>query len=223
MKVLNVKTVLALGTVALALGAVAPASAGLVKSVAALAPTDSFDWGQLGAEYTDVSSPAPIISAGGLAASVTSAGGTFERRNEGSSWSGNFALGDHLLWDHFVGPDITINFATPVAGAGAYVMADYYGAFTAQIALSNGEVRTEAGNSNGNNDGSAIFIGALDASADITSISFTLPAAFQYPQDFAIDTLFVRTTGTGVPEPITLSLFGVGLAGLGFARRRRQV
>lgn len=52
--------------------------------------------------------------------------------------------------------------------------------------------------------------------------------------DFALDDLIFSTTnpggtgvgstgtGNGVPEPLTMSLFGAGLAGLGALRRRRK-
>jgi PEP-CTERM motif-containing protein len=212
------------GAVTLSVLAAMPANAALITSQGALSSNDSIDWGQLGAAFTVLTSPQSVTSTGGAAATVSSAGGGFERRDQGNGWSGNFTAGDHLLWtQEDAGPDITIDFANPVRGAGAQIMADFFGDFVARITLSNGHTFTENGTSNTNNDGSAIFIGALDATADISSIAFTLDSAASNPNDLAIDTLYLNTTAgvASVPEPSTLLLLFSGLAGLGAARRRK--
>jgi hypothetical protein len=59
--------------------------------------------------------------------------GLLAGRKRDPNRAGNFAPGEELLWDHMIGPDITLTFATPVDAAGAAIQADYYGAFTAQI------------------------------------------------------------------------------------------
>lgn len=42
-------------------------------------------------------------------------------------------------------------------------------------------------------------------------------------KDIAIDTVSFDTADSGVPEPMTLALFGAGLAGLGSLRRKKSV
>ena len=204
--------------------AVVPAGASIVTSQGALAPDDSIIWSQLGAPFTVLNGSQNVTSVLGKSAVVSSVGDSFERRDQGNGWNGNFAPGDALLWDGNVGPDITITFANPVSGVGAQIQADMFGAFTAEIHLSNGDVISEDGDSNTNADGSAIFLGTLDTTADILSISFDLTAAAGNLNDFALDTLFIRTDPLtqSVPEPITLSLIGAGLAGAVAIRRRRK-
>ena len=57
----------------------------------------------------------------------------FQRRDQGNGWSGNFALGDALLWTQgLVGP-MVIEFDQPVVGAGAQIQVNAIGAFTATL------------------------------------------------------------------------------------------
>lgn len=56
-----------------------------------------------------------------------------------------------------------------------------------------------------------------------STIAFDRVVATSSSHAFEIDNIaFNPSVPTGTPEPITLSLFGAGLAGLGFARRRRK-
>ncbi|QAU49560.1 hypothetical protein XH91_32165 [Bradyrhizobium guangzhouense] len=196
------------GTVKLTGGAVIQGSSSVFAPTGGGPATAEFNWGQLGTPYTIVGSPRQIVATDGTGGTVSSAGGVFARLDQSSGWSGNFAPGTHLLWDDQNGPDITIKFATPVSSAGAQIQADYYGSFTAEIIAYDlggnviGTV-TEGGVSNGNADGSAIFIDLISSSADIAMVKFVLTSATYSPNDFAIGPVeFAEGPSVGGSGPI---------------------
>jgi hypothetical protein len=202
----------------IAFAAVREAHAGtvLVTSPAALAPDDAIDWGQLGPDSTSLSDTAMVSSAKALLATVSTADASgLVRVDEGLSWTGNFALGDHLISNNtFSYFPLTISFASPIGGAGAQIQLDSNGPFTATIQAFSGAtslgIFTEDGVSTTAKDGSAIFIGVLDSKAEITSIVFGIdnpPASFG---DFAINSLLINTSGA-VPEPASLALVTIAL------------
>jgi hypothetical protein len=207
-----------------------------VTSRAALAANDYVDWGEIGAPGNSyVPNPLSVTSADGSTVMVTKPAEQFHflvQAAPGQSfppyWGGNFAPGDNLLTTEGPGDatnpgPMTIQFATPVYGAGAQIQTNDGGAFTARIsALDNkGDILgyvTESGTSNGNRNGSAIFLGILSDTANIAAVRFSID---QFPPgqdtDFAINRV-----GIVVPEPSTLALFGIGaLSLLAYAWRRR--
>jgi hypothetical protein len=119
-----------------------------------------------------------------------------------------------------------ISFSNPISGAGAQIQADYFGSFTATITAYGAgstflESFIESGDSTSNGDGSAIFLGVLDSTADIYSIQYSV-VSVTGNNDFAINTLsLLDTNGTpSVPEPSTMLLVASGLAGLAAFRKR---
>ena len=189
----------------------APAGVTLVTSATALAPNDSIDWGQLGPDSTSLTSSTAVTSASGLAATVTTDDPSgLVRVDEGRSWIGNFTVGDHLINNNqFSFSALTIEFASPISGASAQIQLDSAGPFTATIEAFSGTnslgTFTEGGLSTSLEDGSAIFIGVLDATAEITSIVFGIDNPPPFGGDFAIGTLSINTAGA-VPEPSSLVL-----------------
>lgn len=196
---------------------------------------DLVDWGQVGLCIPDLPAPFTAVSAGGIGVSGSVANGatvntTTQRHPDDSGgcpsydgWFGNFAPDDNLIWTNNAGP-LTLTFDRPVSGAGAQIMADFYGDFTAQLdaysgATLLGSVVNLAGFSIGDADNSAIFLGLRDLDgAEITSVVFTVLSASIDPDDFAINQVSLDE----VPEPATWALLGSGLTLVGLQRWRAR-
>ncbi|HVR55690.1 MAG TPA: hypothetical protein VMT72_02535 [Pseudolabrys sp.] len=209
-----------------------PAQASIVgiNSDASLGAFDSITWSQIGPSNVTYTSPQNVVSNGGVHATVTSAGNQFQTPVQPDDWSGNFASGTTALWTFHGGPDITITLAQATMGFGAQIQSDNYGLFTAQIKAFNARgsllgTYTENGTSTRDGDGSAIFIGLLDDSADISKIVFNLTAAPGGTiSDFAIGSAEFSGGGAvaGVPLNPTSHLLLVGAVPVYYLMRRRK-
>jgi hypothetical protein len=184
--------------------------------------TDLIDW----ATTTGGPTPVGFTSAQGIAGTTTSAGGNLQVRQQPGNFDGDFSPGDFLEFTGFDGPDITINFNTAVAGAGAQIQANFGGAFTARITAFDGTTSwsfTESGVSGSHNDGSAIFLGVLSDSTNLQWVRFTLDSATAYPQSLAINKVSLTdSVAASIPEPASWALMLIGFGTLGCLLRSQR-
>lgn len=125
--------------------------------------------------YNYSSSPFSATSDGGFGATVTNTDSLvptepFRRVDEGTvvctGWDGNFTIGDKLLFTTLAsGGPINVEFSNPIQGVGTQIQRVVGGGFTASLKAYDEEGTliadfTANGNSNSNQDGSAIFLGA---------------------------------------------------------------
>jgi hypothetical protein len=155
-----------------------------------------------------------------------------------AGWAGNFDGGANVLWDRNCGvggncngdldptDGMTVTFSTPLNSVGFQIDADYYGTFTGQLEVfgTSGLLGTLIlnGVTNGNGDGSALFMGLLDDSgANITSIDIQTYNSFDI-NDFAIDDISITSdASTSVPEPGSIVLLASVVLGVAGLLRRR--
>ena len=180
----------------------------LVTDRASLGGIDFVDWSGFGPDFTTVPSGSTIDSNLGLTVTVSMPSGDFERRDQGTGWNGNFANGDALLWTSGnVGPMI-IEFASPVAAAGAQIQRNSFGTFTAEIQVfDSGDTMIASfslpGDSTADGDNSAIFLGVQDTSATIARIEYNVDST---SADFSINQLDIGAAGVPTMNQLGLVL-----------------
>ncbi len=200
-----------------------------VISRTGLGGTDLVNWGQFGPTSTNVAQSSTFTSNNGLTGQIsTSDSSQMQIRQQENGWIGNFTQGEYVLWSEIANPGeyLNVGFNTPVSAAGANIQSDLYGTFDATISAYNSSNNllgtfTEPGNSNANNDGSAIFLGISNSTADISRITYGISNGAG--NDFAINQLGIRQNpSTAVPEPGDLAFLLAGfLPGLAFLMKRR--
>jgi hypothetical protein len=187
--------------------------------------TDHIDWGQLGPPDSVVATGTAVSSTGGLDATVTSTD-FITRTDQGSSgnlWHGDFAPGEHLLFDQESDDGIlTIIFDSPVSSAGAQIQSNFQTAFVARITLNDGTSFDIPGVSGGNAGDTNPFLGAISDSANILSISFSVPTGGG--AGFAISEIDLNGSGplSSVPEPATWAMMLMGFGAIGSVMRRKR-
>ena len=203
-----------------------------VFSRALLAPNDTVDWAQLPEGASPFSSPLFVASNRGITVTADDGVG-FSRLTEGTSWIGDFMLGEALLWTSVDGTDggtstaMLLQFDRALQGFGFSIQPNYYGPFTATLQLFSDlsplALFAISATSSAAEDGSAPYLGALDSVNSITGALITITSPSQNCLDlslncgFAINQLDLRL----VPEPSGLAL--VVLAGLALVLATRRV
>jgi hypothetical protein len=195
----------------------------LAALMAAPAFADSIDFAQFGPEFTSIANGATGLTNGGVSFTIFSPNGGFEELKEGSSWDGEFANGETILFDNEGSGEVEIDFATAITSIlHLEAQANDFGAYTATLSAFDGATLLGSVSDNAFNDltseGSIPFLNISGAHITSIRIGTTNDGA-----GFALGgTGGVNNAPPGVPEPATWAMMLLGFGGLGAMLRTRR-
>ena len=194
---------------------------------------DSINWctnyGCLGQQLGSPQTWTSNLGATGMIGLVSSQ--NMHNLQQGASWAGNFNPGDGLIYNGVktlgnTPGGILLSLDAPAYGFGAYIQPDWYGSFSATIALYDSSFNLLGTYSHDGisdtNVGTALFIGAYDSIADVSYVLFDTTGSGG-DDIFAIGTTKIMTGITTTPEPATFTLLACSLLGLAGTLRRKEV
>lgn len=224
-----------------------PASAAIVQtaSIASLAANDRIHWGQQVSSGVAASfqQPTAFVSNGGITSTVSnvtgpahnfvaSVGQSAFEPSQNDPTDSTLSNCCNFQPPFFYG-DLTISFAVPIRGLGAFVSGPG-GAWTVNMMINNDPQLVFSASGDRLTPASATtfpFLGVISDALDITSIRFTATGTQDVTGLVTIDDLRLLTTAvpppptSPTPEPATWVLFigGFGLVGATMRRRRGRV